>query len=429
MKESSQPKALNILRPNQPISSAKSTTSSSSNVIANRKPRVTSYITANNDKPSLNIYHPSQKTSSRTSYNGKLKSKKSSNSINSSVVSNSSSVHSQHYPYTSSTVSSNSHYLSNSSNISKDCPSIEIYKPGMAQLQRPTPVIISTSNSNNNINNSSSNNSSSNYINNGNNNNNSHSESNNNKTNINSKHYTATTAISSQNYRNITNNSPQLYHITTNSNSFSSISVDHQNTVTSPTRISISQSSSTSTASSENSQKNYIKRQVTNDEIEYISTDDEEDQKEDDNHSNSSLEENILNEARVNRKIADLEISNESLLHINEMLEETLKKQTAEMAKLKKRIKFGDNGDNNDDANLLLNNELIQPLPSSDLSEDEWENDKSFQKLCKMMDDLIEQAQSAVKFEYKGAGRVLSRYNNDNEENENNDHTEDGNNG
>lgn len=112
------------------------------------------------------------------------------------------------------------------------------------------------------------------------------------------------------------------------------------------------------------------------------------------------------------------------------MLEETLKKQTAEMAKLKKRIQFGDSGDNNDGTNLLLNNnELIQPLPSSDLSEDEWENDKSFQKLCKMMDGLIEQAQLAVKFEYKGAGRVISVYNNDNEENDSNNHTEDGNNG
>lgn len=96
------------------------------------------------------------------------------------------------------------------------------------------------------------------------------------------------------------------------------------------------------------------------------------------------------------------------------MLESTVKKQASEMAKLKKRIQFGKCETNSEGSNVLLDsNELIQPLPNSDLSEDEWENDKSFQRLCRMTDSLIEQAQLAINFEYKGAGRVISVYSND----------------
>ncbi|KAI8137424.1 hypothetical protein BJV82DRAFT_635324 [Fennellomyces sp. T-0311] len=49
-------------------------------------------------------------------------------------------------------------------------------------------------------------------------------------------------------------------------------------------------------------------------------------------------EDSVINEARVNRKIADLEISNLSLLAVNEMLEITVKRQASQVAKLKQQL-------------------------------------------------------------------------------------------
>ncbi|KAI7886080.1 hypothetical protein K492DRAFT_83625 [Lichtheimia hyalospora FSU 10163] len=46
----------------------------------------------------------------------------------------------------------------------------------------------------------------------------------------------------------------------------------------------------------------------------------------------------VINEARVNRKIADLEISNRSLLAVNELLEITVRRQASQVAKLKKQL-------------------------------------------------------------------------------------------
>ncbi|KAI9270581.1 hypothetical protein BDA99DRAFT_324123 [Phascolomyces articulosus] len=58
--------------------------------------------------------------------------------------------------------------------------------------------------------------------------------------------------------------------------------------------------------------------------------DDEEEEEEEDEE---------VNEARVNRKIADLEISNRSLLAVNSMLEATVRKQASEVAKMKSQIR------------------------------------------------------------------------------------------
>ncbi|ORX56778.1 hypothetical protein DM01DRAFT_1334336 [Hesseltinella vesiculosa] len=118
-----------------------------------------------------------------------------------------------------------------------------------------------------------------------------------------------------------------------------------------------------------------------------------------------SNDEAILNEARVNRQIADLEISNQSLLAVNAMLEATVRKQALEVAKLKKQL----NG--TDQQGDLIAPFAPPPLPTTDFSEDEWENDKVFQRLCQMTDSLIEHAQAAVAFEVKGMGRVISQYN------------------
>ncbi|KAF7721628.1 hypothetical protein EC973_004349 [Apophysomyces ossiformis] len=135
---------------------------------------------------------------------------------------------------------------------------------------------------------------------------------------------------------------------------------------------------------------------------------DEENDSEDDNKSQTGDTENeedepALSEARVNRKIADLEISNQSLLAVNAMLEATVRKQASQVTQLKKQMSQGDYVH-------------VEPLPLEDkkelnnLSDDEWEKDEVFMRLCKMTDHLIEQAEAAVKFEYKGLGRVLSSY-------------------
>ncbi|KAI8335893.1 hypothetical protein BC941DRAFT_453623 [Chlamydoabsidia padenii] len=120
----------------------------------------------------------------------------------------------------------------------------------------------------------------------------------------------------------------------------------------------------------------------------------------DDLEQQDDQESTVLNEARVNRQIADLEISNQSLLAVNAMLEATVRKQASEMAQMKKQMIVTDNG--------VHVNPLVLPLPTSEISEDEWENDKTFQRLCSMTDKLIEQAHRAISFEFKGMGRVIS---------------------
>ncbi|KAI8069338.1 hypothetical protein BC940DRAFT_318196 [Gongronella butleri] len=129
--------------------------------------------------------------------------------------------------------------------------------------------------------------------------------------------------------------------------------------------------------------------------------------------ADDSSNEGVLIEARVNRQIKDLEISNQSLLAVNAMLEATVRKQALEVTKLKKQLTGTD---------TLIDPAALAPFtqtPASELSEDEWENDKVFQRLCQLTDNLIEQAQAAVAFEVKGQDirRVISQYYAEDQEN------------
>ncbi|KAI8145493.1 hypothetical protein BJV82DRAFT_577141 [Fennellomyces sp. T-0311] len=140
-----------------------------------------------------------------------------------------------------------------------------------------------------------------------------------------------------------------------------------------------------------------------------LSDTDQDNDDDDDDEDDDEEEEEEVNEARVNRQIADLEISNQSLLAVNAMLEATVRKQASQVAKLKSQIS---------------GQEPIEPLPlppvteKSDLSDDEWEKDELFLRLFRMTETMIEQGQAALTFEFKAMGRVLSQYNQDDEDEE-----------
>ncbi|KAI8069741.1 uncharacterized protein B0P05DRAFT_639279 [Gilbertella persicaria] len=114
-------------------------------------------------------------------------------------------------------------------------------------------------------------------------------------------------------------------------------------------------------------------------------------------------DEPVLNEARVNRKIEDLELTVKSLLTVNAMLEATVRKQASQLNQVKK------SGQVSMDTLLEPPQDIVEPVIQSD-SEEEWENDALFQKLKKLTEQLIEQGQKSVDFEYKILGRVLSNY-------------------
>ncbi|KAI9481467.1 MAG: hypothetical protein EXX96DRAFT_566869 [Benjaminiella poitrasii] len=120
-------------------------------------------------------------------------------------------------------------------------------------------------------------------------------------------------------------------------------------------------------------------------------------------------EEDPINEARVNRKIADLELSIKSLLTVNAMLEATVKKQASQLNQIKKQQSANEHGIQYDS---IVEQELIEPVKdnSSEENEEDWETDLLFQKLKKVTENMIEQGQRSLNFEYKILGRVLSNY-------------------
>ncbi|CAG8505469.1 14426_t:CDS:2, partial [Racocetra persica] len=84
-------------------------------------------------------------------------------------------------------------------------------------------------------------------------------------------------------------------------------------------------------------------------------------------------------EARKNRKIADLEISIKSLMTINAELDETNKKQAAEIIELKRMLR-------------------------TDLAEIEKDNDVRFKRICLLIDELLRDAQEALECSAKDIG-------------------------
>ncbi|KAF9287198.1 hypothetical protein BGZ88_008712 [Linnemannia elongata] len=128
--------------------------------------------------------------------------------------------------------------------------------------------------------------------------------------------------------------------------------------------------------------------------------------------------------ARTRRKIADLEISNTSLLQINQTLEATIRKQAAEMQELKMRMQsaqFGgdlswmtsDKGDQ-DSSLMSTMNGTTSPEAAviiHELTESERQADMTFKRLCLTIDQMLYEAKQALDQSSKPAGvKVLSSF-------------------
>ncbi|PIA16976.1 hypothetical protein COEREDRAFT_80710 [Coemansia reversa NRRL 1564] len=121
-------------------------------------------------------------------------------------------------------------------------------------------------------------------------------------------------------------------------------------------------------------------------------------------HSNSALqptEESMeAAEARVSRKIQDLEISNKSLMAVNTQLESRLKTQREQINELKKQLQlkvpFA--------ADVSMDGEVSDEALRSALKED-----KVFERLISNLEHLIQDAKSALEYRSTiAAGKVIS---------------------
>ncbi|CAG8689362.1 38_t:CDS:2, partial [Acaulospora morrowiae] len=120
-------------------------------------------------------------------------------------------------------------------------------------------------------------------------------------------------------------------------------------------------------------------------------------------------------EARKNRKIADLEISIRSLTAINAELDATNKKQAAEIIELKRKLRIY-----NDDSFMSEIYDIDDDISSSlteasvvhrrrELAEIAKENDIRFRRICHAMDELLRDAQAALDYSTKIVGsRVIT---------------------
>ncbi|PHZ13612.1 uncharacterized protein RHIMIDRAFT_291291 [Rhizopus microsporus ATCC 52813] len=124
--------------------------------------------------------------------------------------------------------------------------------------------------------------------------------------------------------------------------------------------------------------------------------------------------EHWLEEARANRKVADLEIENQNLLQLNASLEAKLRQQASRIAELEKKLQQGteapltpisdkhvEDEDDRDETALLYNKEL---------AEEEAEADKAFHQIRSALEQLIVQAESALIQKSKQSGKVLQDY-------------------
>ncbi|CAG8566826.1 37204_t:CDS:2 [Gigaspora margarita] len=107
-------------------------------------------------------------------------------------------------------------------------------------------------------------------------------------------------------------------------------------------------------------------------------------------------------EARMNRKIADLEISIKCLTTKNAELDEKNKKQAEEIIKLKRMLKINDTfmsevcTDDDGDSST--------PLTETDLVEIAKDNDVRFKRICCIIDELLNDAQEALERSSKAIG-------------------------
>ncbi|KAF9904352.1 hypothetical protein EC991_002804 [Linnemannia zychae] len=127
--------------------------------------------------------------------------------------------------------------------------------------------------------------------------------------------------------------------------------------------------------------------------------------------------------ARTRRKIADLEISNTSLLQINQTLEATIRRQTAEMQELKTRMQSAQFGgdlswmtSSQDQDSSLMGTMTATTTPEAavmihELTESERQADMTFKRLCLTIDQMLFEAKQALDQSSKPAGvKVLSSF-------------------
>ncbi|ORX60534.1 hypothetical protein DM01DRAFT_1404782 [Hesseltinella vesiculosa] len=118
-------------------------------------------------------------------------------------------------------------------------------------------------------------------------------------------------------------------------------------------------------------------------------------------------------DARTNRKIADLEIEKASLLTLNATLESKVLQQAERIAELEKQLQINDWPLSPVSDKDMGKEQCLEQLLSNELTEDDVANDQVFQRLRSMLLGLIEQAEHAVRLKTKPTGRVLTNYTRD----------------
>ncbi|CAO3616423.1 unnamed protein product [Mucor fragilis] len=132
------------------------------------------------------------------------------------------------------------------------------------------------------------------------------------------------------------------------------------------------------------------------------------------NKGNSMAEESAwLDEARANRKIADLEIEKASLLVLNTTLEAKLRQQTAQIVELQKRLQMNEGpltpvSDKHVEDFLFDDDETT--VVQQQQEDQEIENDQVFQRIKSMLEGLILQAEVALLQKTNKSGKVLQDY-------------------
>ncbi|KAJ1844353.1 hypothetical protein LPJ57_009520, partial [Coemansia sp. RSA 486] len=105
-------------------------------------------------------------------------------------------------------------------------------------------------------------------------------------------------------------------------------------------------------------------------------------------------------EARVSRKIQDLEISNKSLLAVNTQLEARVKTQRDQISELKKQLQTRE---------PLVSDSLLENDISDEALRSTLKEDKVFERLISNLEHLIQDAKAAI--EYRStltAGKVIN---------------------
>ncbi|KAL1918725.1 uncharacterized protein VTP21DRAFT_2747 [Calcarisporiella thermophila] len=100
-------------------------------------------------------------------------------------------------------------------------------------------------------------------------------------------------------------------------------------------------------------------------------------------------------EAKKNRKILDLEISNNSLSAINESLETQVRKQQAEISELKKKlsefalIKYNSNS---------LDFSELGNIDDIELTEEDMDEERLFKRMCLYIESMIREGKRAISY-------------------------------